>query len=279
MLEFNVDDLDMDAVAAAVEQAMNTSQEKLDKLMERCRKALARAEDTTAGDEATREAAKNIAARLMSEYGITAAMLADSGKVQAKVGDHSFEVSAPYTYDKAGLLGNVAQAYGGQAVYTTRTTERSVLRVFGMDSDLARIKLLWPSLMTQLTNEMAAAAARRTGKERRDVFERWFIAKFSDEVATRIEAAEAKATNDAEQERVADPVEAGTGKSVALVLAGRKGQVEAAYKAAYPKVRKGRARKLTYSAEGAAAGRAAGQRADLGGNSKLGSTGGRAALR
>lgn len=271
-------DIDMDAVAAAVTAALNTSQEKLTAILEKARKTLAVADDPNA-PEPVRETAKKKAAEMLARYGLNAAMLADAGTITAKVDDDTFAVDAPYTYDKAALLATVVKAYGGQIVYSRKDVKRSTLRVFAMDSDLARFRLLWPSLMTQLTNEMAAAAKTRTGSERRDVFERWFIINFRDEVGQRIEAAEQQATDEAEQERVAEASPAGSGKSVALVLAGRQGQVEAAFKAAFPKVRKAPARRLTYSAEGAAAGREAGRRADLGASNKLTSSTGRGALR
>lgn len=257
--------IDLDALEAAVnaslaEEPVDVEQvdaAKLAGLMERAKKLLGMAEG--GATQAERDAFADKAAGLMARYGITAAMLADGGRVSDAVGDWVVEVAAPYCLDKAALFTSVVDAYGGKVIRTERGAQSNTLRAYAMGADLTRIKVLWPSLLTQMTTELGWATVGKPANVRADVFGRNFIHGFTSAVTTRLRAAEERARDEAQAEQ--DTSE--TGRSVALVLADRKGQVERRFKDDYPRVKKSR-RQTRMSVEGIAAGVRAGQRADIG---------------
>lgn len=261
--------LDLDELEAAVndtiadgptiEEQIQASGEQLEKLLRRVRAALTIAENAGATED-ERSAASEKAAALMAKYGITAAMLADQGVAVEDVLDWLVEIGSPYTYDKATLLAVLVAEYGGQVVYTSKSPQHSELKVYAMSSNVARMKILWPSLLKQMQVEMNWAAAQKPVGVRRDVFDRSFIAGFAKVIGDRLRVAERRAQADAQAER--DRLTPGA-TSVELVLAGRRNQVELAFRKAHPRTQTA-TRKITASTAGMTAGRAAGGRADLG---------------
>lgn len=236
-----------------------------DDKLARIRKLLAQAEDPAA-TAAEAEAFNAKAAELMARHGVDAALLAASDPDREVVGDLVLDLLAPYAYEKACLGTAVARGLRCSAVLrTTRTPARTAhsLHLFGHTSDLTMADLLLTSLLVQGTGELVrrrvppgehAAAYRRT----------WWLG-FTSAIASRLAEAEAAAAREAE------PAFAAAGSSAALVLADRAAVAEQSAAAAYPHLRPARARYL--SGGGVEAGRAAGQRADLGRTTPVGRSG------
>jgi hypothetical protein len=170
-------------------------------------------------------------------------------------------MDAPYALDKANLLITVGGALRCRSVHRTHWVlgdKQHSIHLFGFGADLDRVELLYTSLLVQAAHALSAeympygdnvAAYRRS----------WY-AGYTHAIGRRLYAAEARAEADATHQQTGT---AGSGRSVALVLADQSVAVTAARDAAYPKLGKAHTREL--SGSGTRDGYAAGQRADLGG--------------
>jgi hypothetical protein len=173
------------------------------------------------------------------------------------VGDREIAIHAPYARDKCNLLAQIAFALRcrcvrREGVGPTGASE-PVLHLFGHEADLGRVELLYTSLLVQTAIGLVRDAAIAPPGEDLRAFRRSWLAGFADAVARRLREAELLA------EHAADT---GAGRSVALVLADRSAEVDAAVKQRYPRLASGRRRAL--SGSGFSHGRASGARADLG---------------
>ncbi|MFP5253897.1 MAG: DUF2786 domain-containing protein [Actinomycetes bacterium] len=238
-------------------------------VLAKIRKLLAKAEDPAATpEEADTYTAK--AADLVASYGIDRALLAEEIPDSDVVGDRVVVMDAPYALDKATLLSSIAHALRCQAVRRVRhvgprARKEVSIHLFGYDSDLFRVELLFTSLLLQATTRLAGTTA--PPYESLAAYRRSWLAGFTAAVTQRLREAEDRAGRDAEAERECDgPGRAGArpeGRSVALVLVDRSRAVAAAVDEEYPHLRTASRRAL--SGSGGASGWAAGQRADLGG--------------
>lgn len=259
LVEVDADTLDeiAEQLAGPV-KAEEVTAEKLETMMAKARALLTKAESSTMQGE--RDAFAAGAARIMAKYGITKVMLTSDGGGSEAVGEWRVEVGAPYCYDRVALLQRLVDAYHGQLIYTQKDVQHSELLVYALPSDLERMQVLWPSLLRQMTTEMKWATANKPESVKAAVFCRSFMHGFAVAVSGRLTLAERAAAVAAQQERDA---QFSTGKSVELVLADRKNQVAAHFKAKHPRAKAGR-RQVRESTAGVNAGLSAGQRADLG---------------
>jgi hypothetical protein len=234
-------------------------------VLAKVRKILAKAEDPAATpEEAETYTAK--AAELMATYGIDRALLAEAMPDSDVVGDRVVVLDAPYALDKAALLSGVAFELRCRAVRRIRyvgprATKEVSIHLFGFDSDLVRVEILFTSLLLQAQTSLA-----RTDPppwESPAAYRRSWLAGFTAAVARRLRDAEAHARDAAEESRTAGTA-AATGRSVELVLVDRDRTVAAAVEAEYPRLGTSRSRQL--SGSGRRSGWQAGQRADLGGS-------------
>jgi hypothetical protein len=231
-------------------------------VLAKIRKILAKAEDPAATpEEAETYTAK--AADLIAAYGIDRALLAEEVPGSDVVGDRVVVLDAPYALDKASLLSGVAHALRCQAVRRIRyvgpdATKQVSIHLFGFDSDLARVELLFTSLLLQATTRLARTSA--PPYESVAAYRRSWLAGFTGAVTHRLRLAESRAGQDAERARDDD---ARAGRSVELVLADRSVAVAGAVDSEYPHLTSARRRQL--SGSGGRSGWAAGERADLGG--------------
>ena len=229
-----------------------------DEILAKVRKILTKAEDPAATPhEAETYTAK--AAELMAAYGIDRALLAAASPESDLVGDRIVLLDAPYALDKAGLLNAVALALRCRAVQRVRrgaSGKQISMHLFGFDSDLFRVEVLYTSLLVQATTMLNRTTA--PPYESLAAYRRSWLAGFTAAVAQRLAEAEMKAEADAES---ADTTTAT--RSVSLVLADRSALVGRAVEAEYPHLQRGQARQL--SGSGGGSGWVAGQRADLGG--------------
>lgn len=239
-----------------------------DALLGRVRKLLAMAEAEGLPD-AARESYNAKAAELIAQYGIDRALIEDGSPTGPAAGDIVMGIDAPYARDKISLLASVADPLGCRLVHRTAPSPAGSggatlhsAHLFGMAVDIERVQMIYTSLLVQQAHGLAAA--RPPTWEDPRAFRRSWMAGFAVAVRDRLAQAEEAARRRAEESRVADPATAGsaTRRSVAVVLAGREGLVEAHLARVYPRLRTTRTRQL--SGSGGRDGYQAGQRADLG---------------
>jgi hypothetical protein len=222
-----------------------------DRLLDRVRKLLAKAEDEgVTPEEAQALTAK--AAELMAKYGIDRALLAarrpDTDQPDSKLVD----IYNPWGRVRAHLLCGLASALRCQPIMVT--SEEGTLRVhiFGYASDLERTDVLYTSLLIQMWHGLVAAEVPGLAATR--AWRRSWLLGFAAAVIARVRTAEQRA------ERVAAASQA-PGGTMALVLADRSLVIRRHAAQAYPHTKTTR---MTYTGNGYADGYAEGNRADIG---------------
>lgn len=222
-------------------------------LLERVRKLLAKAEaDGTTPAEAEAFTAK--AAELMARYGIDRALLAAARPDTDRPASRMIDVDNPWSQVKAHLLGGLASAVRCACVQLPRSGTGARIHVFGFSSDLERAEILYTSLLIQMAHGLAATPVPAGVRSVRAYRRSWLLG-FTSAVVARVREAEERAAATAAHEPV-------TGRSTALVLAGRETVVRRECARAYPVTRKMR---VTYTGTGYRDGYTEGQRADVGG--------------
>lgn len=247
-----------------------------DDILAKVRKILAKAEDPAATpEEAETYTAK--AAELIATYGIDRALLALADPTSDIVGDRIVVLDPPYALDKADLLSGVAIRLRCRSVQRVRYVENAKqisLHLFGYESDLLRSEILYTSLLLQATSTLARTPV--PSWESAAAFRRSWLAGFTSAITRRLRDAEARAEQRAESQaehgaehwaEQANGLSKTWQPSVSLVLADRSLEVANAVDTEYPRLSKAKGRQL--SGSGGMAGWNAGQRADLGGGSKL----------
>ncbi|MFE0771987.1 DUF2786 domain-containing protein [Streptomyces sp. NPDC058861] len=222
----------------------------------RVRAILAKAEDPAASpEEAQAYFAK--AAELMAKYGIERAMLAEIRPESDKLTSRTVDVKGSYVLDNANLLMAIAEAIGGRSVrwrFYDRTTGRYYqhVKIYGHESTLDRVEMLYTSLLLQAHNGMKHG--RPQWGESTTAYRKSWLSGFRSVIVKRLEMAEDQAA--------AEAVSLPSGRSAELVLVGRAEAVLALFEREHPKIRTAPARRLTGS--GWREGAEAGKRADLG---------------
>lgn len=219
-------------------------------MLAKVRALLAKAESTEHEHEADALTAK--ATELMAKYGIDRAMAEARAHASHKPIDKVFTIQAPYANTKNRLLTVVARALHCTPVLmnTSGPTER--VHVFGFESDIELVDLLYTSLLLQMSSAMARhpfppfITGRALMAERRS-----FMFGFIGAVKPRLEAAYALAEAEADDTGT-------TGKE--LVLASRDLAVKTAVGDMYPNLRTVRA---TTTGRSYKHGHAAGERASI----------------
>lgn len=233
----------------------------------RIRALLDKAENTEYSHERDAFTAKAIA--LMAEYQITEAMVDAAANPQdrrGRIGDREIQLgSGPYVRARLALLGHVAEVQCVSLV-TRVGWDGRVAILHGYETDLARVELLYTSLLVQATSEAARIVApqgRSTTSVRRS-----FLFGFSNRVGERLEKSrrDAQASFDANRSVRSDATDAPE-RSVALVLADRRADVDDYVRQRYGHL--GTLRSSRVGIEGYGAGQAAGNRADLGSHRDL----------
>jgi hypothetical protein len=218
------------------------------------RALLAKAEATTFEAEATSFTAK--AQELMTKHSIDAAVLAASeaglghgAGLRRGVVSRRVHIDDPYAEEKATFLSAIADVNGVKSVWMPQS---GLCTVMGFPVDVQLTDLLFTSLLVQATH-MSAEATAHDRRLRTPSFKRAFLIAFADRVAERLEVT---------RRHVAHEAEAQYGSALVPILADREAAVEAAYRDAFPGATVMPTRRL--NAAGWHAGRAAGDRADIG---------------
>lgn len=221
------------------------------KWLVRVRALLNKAEDPASTPEEA-EALTAKATELMAKYGIGQALANARAEKKQTPADRIFDLSGAYARERANLLGWIATELRCRSVVLTlRQGRRKVglkLHVFGYQTDLDRVDLLYTSLLVQMVNGLAKA--QKPLFEDTAAFRRSWMVGFASEVSRRIGEVENRAQQDSDE------------PGVDLVLADRSTQVDQATKAVYPTVPPPKRRVL--SGSGRAAGALAGRNADIG---------------
>ena len=193
-----------------------------DRVLEKVRALLAKAESTTFPEEAEALSAK--AQELMARHAIDEAMVGDAEGFDDEPTGRRLPVDDPYARAKSILLAEVASANGCRAVWSQGL---GFSTVFGFESDLEFVDVLYTSLLVQATSAMVAAGSQfdRYGRSRTRSFRQSFLLAYATRIGQRLRAAEA-----------ASRAAAGAqyGEALLPVLADRSAAVDAARDAAFP---------------------------------------------
>ena len=225
-----------------------------DRVLEKVRALLAKAESTTFPEEAEALSAK--AQELMARHALDEALVgaeSDDGAVQVP-GGLRVAVDDPYARAKSILLAEVASANRCTSIWSEGFGFSTVI---GFASDLEFVDVLYTSLLVQATSALVAAGSQfdRYGRSRTRSFRHAFLLAYARRIGERLRAAEAA-------------VEEEYGAELLPVLASRSAAVEAARHAAFPHTVK-RAVSVT-NAAGWLAGSAAADLASLSGRTEVG---------
>lgn len=217
-------------------------------ITDKVRKLLAKAERASTPAEAEAFTAK--ATDLMFRHQIDQATLAEGQEVPDTIGRWTVTVTG-YAKQKATLLNIIGQAFDCKVIRLDSGSGSNTLEVFGWESDLETVKVLYASL--ELQSMMQAEAGARSHWEHARSFKTSFLYGFAVEVGKRLTAQRKRTREDVVMS-----------SSTALALVDRSKAVENQFSTAYPRLRRS-APSVTSSNSGLHAGRSAGQRADLGG--------------
>jgi hypothetical protein len=222
------------------------------RLLDRVRKLLAKAEDeSVTPPEAQALTAK--AAELMAKYGIDRALLAADRPETDKPANRMLDIDNPWARVKAHLLCGLSSSLRCQAILLSSSTGSKV-HVFGFQSDLERLDVLYTSVLIQMWHGLTGAEVPSWSRSPRAWRRSWLLG-FATAVISRVRAAEQAAASRATS--AADS----TGSRTALVLADRTQVIRGEAERAYPLTRTAR---ITYSGTGYRDGYAKGQQADIG---------------
>jgi hypothetical protein len=224
-----------------------------EKLLDRVRKLLAKAEDESCTPPEA-EALTAKAAELMAKSGIDRALLAAARPETDAPGSRLVDIYNPWGKVRAHLLCGLGAAMRCQCIMLT-TAEGMRIHVFGYASDIERTDLLYTSVLIQMWHGLVAARLPDRCASPRAWRRSWLLG-FATAVIGRVRAAEQAAAQHADE---AGP--AGAPSRTALVLADRELVIRTAVQREYPVTRTAR---MTYSGTGYGAGYAQGQRADIG---------------
>lgn len=225
--------------------------EKHDAMIEKVRALLAKAESSDFPEEARALAEK--AQELMTIYSIEESMLQTPEERNDHITSDMLVIDAPYAQAKVTLCNVIAKANSCSAIQLG-DAKRRYMDVHGADSDIQNVRTLFYSLLVQAVNEQLKAVPPRGTSTR--AFRNAFIYGYAAAIKERLSAGVRAASIQHDQET--------QGTSSALVLADKNKLARRSLQDKYPNMR---TKRSTYqSASGAAAGNAAGHRADLGGN-------------
>lgn len=237
-----------------------------DRLHARVRALLAKAESTEYPEEAAALTAK--AQELISQHAIDTALL-ETSEEKGRVETRLIAVPSPYVKEKFILLGGIARANNCRAILGVEreTLERMIndrsifehkgrhASVVGYKSDLDAVEMLFTSLLVQAVNEVMRHGSQITewGENRTQSFRRSFLHQFAWTVRERLAEVSDLARADASEVR---------GDSILPVLVRREEEVVSVVQERFPAT--STIRSSASNVDGVQAGRAAGQRADIG---------------
>ena len=227
---------------AVFRQRSTASGSERDRLLNKIRTLLAKAEATEFAAEAETFTAK--AQDLMTRHAIDEALVRAADDQAVEIEGVRVHIHNPYAAEKVQLLNQVARANRARAVWNKPC---GMVTVIGTPVDVDQVELLFTSMLIQATRAMAEAGARRTGAfERSASFRRSFLMAYALRIGERL------------QESSEAAVES-YGTDLVPVLKRQEEAVHAEYERLFPRTRTARAG--SYNGAGWEAGRAAADRA------------------
>ncbi len=230
----------------------NQQQEVLDdRVLSKIRALLAKAESTQFPEEAESFTVK--AQEFMTRYSIDQAMLEAGSSEHHEANAKRVHLESPYTDAKASLLGVVATANQCRAILDPKL---GFVTLFGFDSDLHIVMLLFTSLLSQATSAMVAAervVAKKSPTNKTRSFRQSFLVAYAVRIGQRLREAAARS----QAEAAAD-----LGDTFLPVLASKEESVDKRTNEAFPKVVR-RTQRVS-NAAGWEAGKLAADQAQLG---------------
>lgn len=246
-----------------------TTEPDLSKL-EKIRALLDKAESTAAEFPQEAEALTDKAVEMMTRYRIDEAMIADAAPLQDRgkiIETRMLVGSGPYVNARVNLANAIARAHSVKLLTATGWKGKTVYLI-GYEIDVALTEMLYTSLLVQATSALSSSdvKALKPGYEHGTAFNRSFLLSFADRIGERLRESTdtAMAAPHGPGVKVGEPV-----RSVALVLADRKADVEADVLRRYGKLRSSRPTTGGSSWVGGEAGRSAASQADLGTNRRV----------
>lgn len=206
---------------------------------------LNKAQSTNSKHEA--EALRERAEYLMQKFGIEDAVARSKEPIKEKPIMKEFHLGQPYPARKSELLRMIAKCLGGSVVINGKAVG-GIVWVFAFKEDVARIEMLYASLLAQMHIEMhmTPVPSHVNGK----TFRNSWILGFISGVDERLKRAMRKANQEV--------------PGSDLVLVNRKKEVESARDGQFPALVFRRVATQNVSQQAFGAGREAGQRADIG---------------
>ncbi len=192
------------------------------RILGRVRALLAKAESTTFAVEAEALTAK--AQELMARHAIDRAVLGAAGGGTGGPVGRRMGVDDPYAGAKALLLNEVAAANRCRSVWSS---DVGFATVFGHDTDIAAVELLYTSLLVQADAAMGAAGRQvdGLGRSRTRSFRQSFLVAFASRIGARLR----QTTTDTEAAAAEEH-----GAALLPVLAARIEAVDEACEATFP---------------------------------------------
>jgi hypothetical protein len=228
------------AVAADIDQ----------RLLDRVRALLAKAESTEFAEEAEAFTAK--AQELMTRHRIDHALLAATTGRRDDPATRRVSIDNPYEAPKSLLLQVVAQANGCRSAWTKQFGFTTIV---GFPADLDSTELLFTSLLVQGTRAMTQSrpGPDRWGRNTTRSFRQSFLTAYASRIGERLTGVAGRVDREV--------AESAGGADLLPVLAARDGAVRDAFERLFPAVTQ-RAQSIN-NGEGWASGRAAADRASL----------------
>ena len=229
-------------------------------LLDRINGLLVKAQHPGTG-QAEAEALTAKATYLMEKYSIKEAILSARTNVSNKPMSASIVVSGTYITSNQQLVAFIARAFGAHCVFMSEFNKSTldyedVVKVYGYESDIEMIRLLYTSLTLQCANQVKNIKGSSAGETRH--LRRSFILGFAYQVGERLLAQRKTATVEAEDST----------PGAALVLVDRSTLARKLLDTEHPRLRKIKPR--TVSSRAYNQGKQAGARADLHNTSNVG---------
>ncbi len=176
--------------AAAAETRAGARGDERDRLLNRIRALLAKAEATEHAAEAETFSAK--AQELMTRHAVDEALLRAGAEETIEVVGRRVHLQNPYASTKVQLLGAVGRANRVRTIYLD---SHAIASVVGTPVDVDQVELLFTSLLIQATRAMTAAGHQRAGSfDRSATFRRSFLAAYAHRVGERLVEADETTT-------------------------------------------------------------------------------------
>ncbi|TBL35217.1 DUF2786 domain-containing protein, partial [Verrucosispora sp. SN26_14.1] len=226
------------------------------RLLDRVRALLAKAESTTFPAEAQAYTAK--AQELVTRHSLDEALLAARSGDASPVVPYARRIGVDHPHDgeKASLLAAVAKA---NRCHTVWSPELAFSTVFGFDTDIDAVDLLYTSLLVQAHQAMARTEppGGKAGRSRLKAYRQSFLVAFADRIDERLTAAAQVALA-----QVSDRRDGNDASDLLPVLAARDEQIRETMRRVFPDTVRSRAIRVD-SRDGWESGRQAADRASL----------------